>query len=269
MRIKMMLTAALAAACVVGPARADITYTYVTDASNYTAAAGGAVTVNVYLDETITGGSTPLIGPGGSEAGLFSAGVAANLVSGSAALTNVTLNNNNANNAFSSSNPQSGPGFGGTSNTQQGKTFVAPSTAGILDEINFSTPAPKAYNLSTSGGTTVNQLYLGSFTVTAGSSGASTFSITSFNNASPNNTLAQANGDSTVTSPTGDLLDQDGQDPNTGVNFFGTEDTPVSFTVTVAAVPEPNGLLLCGLIAAPATGLGVWMRRRKAMIAKA
>jgi hypothetical protein len=266
MRWNVLVAVVLTASSLVGSVRADITYTYVTDASNYTAAAGGSVTVNVYLDESITGGSQALIGPGGSEKGLFAAGIGANLVSGGATISGASSNSNSATATYSG-NPKdtSGPGFG-SANQNQTNTSSDGTNSAVLNEIQFGATAPKAYNVSSSGGTTVNQVYLGSFTINAGTSGTSTFSITSFNN-SPNS-LALQFGDSTQTSPNGDILDQDGQDPTTGVNFFGTEDTPTTFTVTVAAVPEPNGLLLSGLIV-PFAGLGVWLRMRRGTVAAA
>ncbi len=265
MRWNALAAAALGVAVLAGSAHAGITYTYVTDASNYTAAAGGTVTVNVYLDETLTGGSAGLIGPTGTEKGEFSADIAANLVSGGGTITGAAGNSNAQTAAFSSSNPQSGPGFG-TSNANQTNVDPTTSTAAIYDQINFGQPNPKAYTLSSTGVTVVNQLFLGSFTINAGSAGTSNYTITSFNNSA--NPLATSLGDATVTSPNSNVLDQDGQDPGSGQTFFGTEDTPTTFTVTVAAVPEPNSMLLC-LVGAPAAGLGVWMRRRKTMIAQA
>src|SRR5262249_8529129 len=124
MRKKAKLAAAaVAAACLTNPARADLSYQYVTHASTYTTSAGGTVTVNVFLQETFTSGTPTLIGPSGSEKGLFSAGIAANLLTGSATITGATLNNNTASNPFTGGT--TGAGFGGTSGASAGQTNVA------------------------------------------------------------------------------------------------------------------------------------------------
>ena len=53
-----------------GPARAGLMYQYVTDQSAYGGIPGQVVNVNVFLRETLAGGSTSLLVP---EDGLFSA----------------------------------------------------------------------------------------------------------------------------------------------------------------------------------------------------
>lgn len=241
--------ALLLSACLVGQAKADVIYSYSTDMTNYT---GSSVTVNVYLNETLTKGAQSIIGPNGSEAGVFAAGVAINLVSGNATITAITANTT---------------AFGGPVNpgSNSSNPALTATSAALSEQIAFGATAPKASALSS----TVNQLFLGSFTITAGS-GTSTFSVTSFGNSV--NGYAQSQGDSTITSPGGIPLDQSSSTSGftgaDGSNIVGTEDSgAVSFTVSPqqAGVPEPSSMALCGL-ALGGMGFGYW-RRRKAKLA--
>src|SRR3954463_12019911 len=71
------------------PARADVSYSYVSDQPFYILPAGQPATVKLYLLETLTGGSTSLIDADG---GMFGAGLKVMRVNGSAVFGPVTLN---------------------------------------------------------------------------------------------------------------------------------------------------------------------------------
>ncbi|MDQ3438725.1 MAG: hypothetical protein M3478_00060 [Planctomycetota bacterium] len=72
----VVTAAALLLTSLIAPAMAPaaVIYTYRTDQSGYSAGPGGTVTVNLFLRETVDGGSTSLLA---TQNGLFSAGVAA------------------------------------------------------------------------------------------------------------------------------------------------------------------------------------------------
>ncbi len=252
---------------------AAITFSYVTDASSYQAAAGAQVTANVFLQEVVTsapgpGGTTPteIASPNGITGfGVYiaqtgSTGAASQLVSfspnpqftgtlGSGGLTGNQLD-------FAGNQPasQSTPPF--NTNLGQPLTFV-PGTG-------------------TNGGPGTYRIEVGTLTITAAtSSGTTTFGITGTNN--PNlldpttpGPQGQGNGpggnDSTFDYVNGYDLDaggiQQGFDVGTGTNSIIT-----SFTVAVpSAVPEPGSMILTGL-AGSVIGIGVWLRRRRVAVA--
>jgi hypothetical protein len=272
MRMMALLVAAsFVAASLTGSARADITYTYTTDIASggtgattngsYAAASDGTLTVNLYLNETITGGSQTIIGPNGQEKGLFSAGIGINVVgSGSGTITTVALNSNPASNTGTGPNSA---GFGNGSNNNSATNVSSDKTNAAILDVTTSTSTtkgtpPNATLISNSGGKQIYQIFLGTVTV-SNATGSTQFAVTSFNNSPNTSDFVVINGDSTLTSPTGYVLDLDGQTSN-NTNFFGTEDTTTTFTV--AAVPEPSSMMLCGLVVCG--GAYVAWRRRKA-----
>lgn len=72
-------------------AQASVEYAYVTDQSTYVTTPGDTVTVDVYIQETVTGGSSSTLV---AEDGLFGAGaqIATTATPGSAEITSLTLN---------------------------------------------------------------------------------------------------------------------------------------------------------------------------------
>lgn len=234
-------------------AMADISYSYVTDASNYNVQAGGTVTAIVYLQEALTGGSTSLINLDG---GLYNAAVNLGTASGSSTYSSVTgsaINTTDfSNNLGNSAPPPSG------------------SLGHLLDQAYTPTSPTGAFasgpSMTVVNGSTTNLLYqLGTFTFTAGSTaGVDTYQLNPYS----------TNGGFTTTygaGPSGgigyDLDFTNGVGGTGALNqvYTGTFDnSPTSFTVTVQAatgVPEPGSLVLCGLFASGM--VGGYIRRRR------
>jgi hypothetical protein len=236
----------------VAEARASVTYQYVTDSTSYSAAAGANVTVNVFLQEVLTGSSTSIINFDG---GLFGAGF---LVSQQTGGGNSTISS--AAVSWNTNNATTGapPGFGTGAQTS---TSPATSTQiGGLVNIGSGSISPNTSNISSVNGTTLpntitNAVFLGSFTVKAGSS--TTFALQSYSNFS--------GVDGNTLTPAGTDLDVSGTAPN-GEQYIGADSQSPVYTFTVAAVPEPSSMVLCGL---GACGLA-WgaYRRRRSLAAK-
>ena len=247
---KPLLLAIVAIAVMGVPAvRADITYQYITDQSSYSASAGQSVTVQLLLQETLSGGSSSLLV---SEGGLFGAGV---FVTQSGTVpSNPTLIAGPV-----TPNQSARPDGFGTG----GRISLLPATsttAGVLESVpDFSTPGPAGTQVSP----TVRDVFLGSLTLTAGAAGSTTqFTIESYKNFSgkDGNTLTFNNA-----------FDLDlaggasGAPPFTGADAFTN-----SFSVNVSppsASPEPGTLLLTGSAALMFAG-GAWRKRRAASKSK-
>ena len=262
-RFAIALTVLLAACA--GPAQASISYQYVTDigasGSTYnTTAANTSVTINVFLQETLTGGSQSLInGDGGLYGGGFyvvrssSTGSANDAVMKVSSLT------------FNQTDPTSGtpPGFKG------GNTSYTPNNTtqqGGIVNIGNGTIAPNTSNISNINGTQLlntvtNSIWLGSFTILSGQLGSDTkFTLESYNNFSgifagytiTNNTLF-------------DLDSTNNASGGGGATYTGASQNP--FTFFVASTPEPSSILLCSV--AVCGGAFAAYRRRKAKQAAA
>jgi hypothetical protein len=237
-------------------ARADVSYSYVTDFSSYASAnAGDQVTAKVYLQELLTGGSTSFIN---SQNGLFGAGVLITRTAGNASFfvipgdpvnfipdEVITANQNrrDPNATF----PGTPSGFGIAPTVVDPKPSTATQAglivnADIVSNANTKGPLIKA---AENGG---NKILLGTFNLIVGTQN-STFQVTNYG--STKNTLTQGGKD----------LDFGTQ----AVDGYNGASAPAggffTFTVVGAAIPEPSSMALCGLIA---TGLGyTGFRRRK------
>jgi len=209
-------------------AGAAVTYQYVTDKPTYSAAQSGtSVTVQLFLQETLTGTSTSLLAPA-RENGVAGLGLKVTRGSGNSILA--TLNEN--------STDFSGPE----------QHSVA---AGLIAFTIAPGPPPQTNPQigNTAGGTVTNpaangRIYMGSITVTAGST-PTTFTVGPFDG-SGGNSLSGKNFydlDFSQSSPAADA-------------YTGASSNPGTFTVTVA--PEPASF---GIIGA-AISIGLLRRRR-------
>jgi hypothetical protein len=251
-------------ACLAGSAHADITYQYVTDQTTYSAVnAGDTVTVQLFLQETLTNGSTSIIN---TDNGMFGAGVGINQ-SGTIPANATKATDINFNNAAITAG-----GFGAVNSFDLKNTASDGSNTALSESIGLGQPSgPQATLFSNSGGTIVNRVLLGTATLQAGAVGTSTtFQITSLFN-SPNSSLGNGNEGNTLTVNSGFDLDSDNNNFNGGgATYNGADDINNTFTVTVGVVPEPSSLLLAalGLPGLIAYGVRHW-RRRAALVAMA
>jgi hypothetical protein len=242
-RFGMVLAAALWA-CWGLQARATISYQYVVadssfnNVSNVSVASGATVTVNLYLQETVTGTDSSLIA---SENGLFGAGV---FVTKSGTTGDSTVSSIAGNTATEPAGFQ-GPLSSGTTTTS---AHLLESTS-TSDTTGGPSGTTTGGNVSTVNGTTTTDVLLGTLTLKGGSVGSTTtYTVESYKNFSggDGNTLTFTNIDD---------LDV----TNTNPAYTGADNATFSFTVTVT--PEPSSLLLCGLVV-PGVGIGVWRRLR-------
>jgi hypothetical protein len=248
MRKPQLLTIlALATICAL-PVRADITYQYITDQSTYNAAtAGQSVTVQLLLQETLTGGSTSLLA---SENGLFGAGVYVTR-SGSVPASPTTIAGPIA---FNLSAVPAGFATGGNNSAVPATT----TNAGVLESVSNATAGGPTGPTGTQVNASTRDVLLGTMTLTAGAAGTTTqFTIESYKNFSTfdGNTLTFTNGYD---------LDLAGGDPSAPVHFNGADGFTNTFTVNVpggTASPEPGTLLLTASGAFLLAG-GAWRRRR-------
>jgi hypothetical protein len=235
----------------VGPARAAISYQYITDQQSYSAtAAGQSITVYFFLQEQ---GATPSSGIINGDGGLFGAGFVATQTKVDGGTSGATFTVGSL--AQNKNDPAAGtpPGFGSA-----GLYSYKPNTAtqqGGLETINTQTIAPLTTNISSINGTNLtstiaNAIYLGSVTAVAGAAGTTTtFTVTSYK------TFNHVDGN-TLTNNTGFDLDVNSSNPA----YTGADNNPFTFTITVAGVPEPSSLALCGIVAIGGA-FGAWRRR--------
>jgi hypothetical protein len=256
---------------------ADVTYQYVTDQSTYTANAGGSVTIKLYLNETVTSATSTTGAQNSSiifnDGGLVGAGVYVVAKSGGNGATINTAAGNiqatgNTGNAFDTSV------FAKTDGVQAGVKEVNNSAQNTFGNTNGSTVSS----------TTTYQIFLGTLTITAGSSaGQTNYSVLSFFNAPKSFSGANQSNGNTVTAGTNasfnnafgiDLDVSHNANLNGGPppDYIGAGDTQNNggawvFSVTTSAAPEPSSMLLCGL--AVCGGAFTAYRRRKAREAAA
>ncbi|HET6247310.1 MAG TPA: PEP-CTERM sorting domain-containing protein [Tepidisphaeraceae bacterium] len=224
-----------------------VSYSYVTDSPTYSAnAAGQSLTVKVYLDETLTAGSTSLLTEG-SPNGLVGAGFYAVETGGSgAAISAITANAN-------SSTATTDPGFNvaGSAPTVSSSVAGDGSAARLLESDN-SFPGPTG--LPTAFG---RQVFLGTLNILSGPSGSTTtYTLKTYVNA-PTSLGGSAQDSNTVTYEFNDLdVTNNGGSPPPA--YTGADSGPFQ-TFAVTTTPEPSSLMLGGL----AVG-GLLIRRRKA-----
>jgi hypothetical protein len=244
----------------VGAVRADVTYQYVTDQSTYTATAGQSVTVYFFLQEQLTGTSQSIINndTSGAFAGLYGAGFVAVKNSGS---TNGDGSFKTGSLAFNTNDPSTGapPGF-----TTGGNNSYTPNSAtqqGGLVNIGNLNAGPLATNISSINGTplvgtVVNSIFLGSATVIAGSAGSTTtFTVESYK------AVSGVDGN-TITSNSGFDLDITNNGTAGGATYSGADNHPYAFSVSVASVPEPSSIFLCGMLVLGGA-YGAYCRRKR------
>jgi hypothetical protein len=225
------------------PVRADITYQYVTDQTSYSAGAGQSVTVQLFLQETLTAGSSSLIL---AENGLFGAGVFVTR-SGSVPSNPTLIAGPIAPNQAAIPN---GFGTGGAASQVPATTTTAGILEGVALGVVNSGPTGTAVNPN------VRDVLLGTLTFTAGAAGTSTqFTIESYKNFS-------GHDGNTNTATNGYDLDLAGGDPSAPVPFTGADSFTNTFTVNApASSPEPGTLLLTAS-GAILLGGGAWRKRR-------
>lgn len=245
MKLKLIAIAAGLGLAICGSAHASVSYSYSADSSAYTGATGNQVSVNLYLNETLTGSSTSYINNAGG--GLTNAGAAVNVVSatgGSAAQIPASAAN-------STTTFVPAAAFGGPTSEyyDQGTTSASQNNLEFTEGVVSSANAIQ---------TTNNKILLGTLHITVGT-GTTTFTVTTLNNDTingSNSALGQSNFNTTTLDPTplGSDLDV------SSANYTGANDEPAfNFTVSPTPTPEPASLALLGLL-----GGGLLMGRRRA-----
>jgi hypothetical protein len=264
MRIKSLLLLTLCWAGLALPARADITYEYVTDATNYLVNPGQTVTVNLYLQETLAGTTPSLIA---ADKGIFGVGIFINQVGVSptnakpSAITAIAGNVGTAPNAFD--------GFA-TPTLYSNATTGAVTGASLVEGGSVSSTSPTGPSGTTTGGSVsgpVTRVFVGTMTLAAGdANGQTTYTLQTYKYApagNSGNTLTYttaynldnptAAGSPTIPSQFGTV---------TGADVFGANGGPAPFTFNVVvAVPEPGSMGLASLAAA-GMAVGAWRRWR-------
>jgi hypothetical protein len=214
-----------------GDAQASISYQYVTDQTNYTAASGTSVQISIFLQETVTGTSSSLIA---QEGGMFGIGALVTKTSGSATFDtsvnggfiqfDAAWNGGNKSNAPATQNGTNVGGFANVGNNPTGVigTAVANQAGKFLVKLGTLNIVASATQSN--------------YTV-----GANTF-----------------NGGNTLTNTSGFDLDVSS---STVPVYTGA--VASTFTINAAAVPEPTSIALAGFLVS-GIGLGAWRRRRAA-----
>jgi hypothetical protein len=207
-----------------------VSFSYVTDSTSYTGTPGSTVPVNIYLQETLTGGATDIVTPDG---GLLGAGAGVN-ATGTTGGTSASFTSG----AFTEPSPP----WGSTS------AFYNQGGGSNLEFVNlapFGGPYP---DLTTD--LTGDDILLGTLDITVGT-GTTTYLLTSLNDDTINGS------DSQLGQTDGNTVDDSGADLDAGgIGFTGADAAAgESFTVVPtpsvgSPVPLPASLWL-GL-----TGLG-------------
>lgn len=231
---RSLLIAALAA-CFgwAGAVRGDINYTYVAEPQSGSISFGASNVINLYLDETLTAGSTSVIQ---ADYGLYSAGVAFVERPGGTGVTVTAV----------TANTQPEPkGFANNDITRIDTSGVGASMFDITAHDAVAGVFPTS--TSTVGSTTTNLYLLGNVTLNISASASAAFDVESLHDA-PTNVGVYDAGMNGVT------LDFNGADMDIGGPGIGTG---ANGHATTFAVPEPAATALFGLGA-----LGLVLRRR-------
>jgi len=261
---KVLLAVACWATISLGNARADIAYSYVTDAASYgsTAKAGDVVTVSLYLQETLTNGSVSLVMLDG---GLFGAGIMVTRSSGDATIFDQSIGFP----GFILYNDAKSPdGFGGKNNVPPfaalppkaaDNTPATLTQAGLVENADTGANGTAHQQLGPQvapPGTATSKFLIGTTFITVGNT-QSTFRLDPYSLVQSGFSISQVKTDFDITGNGTTTT----QNPN-GYTYTGARDAAL-YTFTVgAAVPEPSSMALCGLIA---SGMGyAGFRRRKA-----
>jgi hypothetical protein len=225
-----------------------ITYSYVPDPSTAPYTTNGlssSITINVYLQETLTGGSQSLIA---ADSGLFGAAIAVYASGSTVSLTSATNSTNFPNNVSTAPPFQNTPPAG---------------QVGSIIEIGPFTSGPTSSTKS--GGTTTNLYLLGSLTFTGTTTvGATTFTLEPYSSLGGYTTTNGSNGyyDLDITDGGVDLTNGGAGLSYLPAVYSGAGDNPTSFTIN--SVPEPGSLALCALAFSGAAGATFWRRRKGA-----
>ncbi len=235
---KILLSLACWATVGLAVSHAEVDYRYVADQTSYAGLPGSLVTVNLYLQETVTAGSTSLIFDGG---GLFGAAVVVTRINtGDAAIYGSSPVDNDF--KIAPNTAASPIGFGPV------PTIVsqAPATAsqsGLI--VNADVPGNGADGPKfTDGGPDVRKILLGTLNITVGSK-TTVFAVSDYG-------------------PTNATVTQMGTDLDVSASTHTGASEPVAgiFTFRVVnVIPEPTSMALCGLLACGMSYAGY--RRRK------
>lgn len=254
MKMSIFALAALVAfASLVGDAHAGVSFSYEgIAASGSSLSQAGSQTINLYLVETLTNGSSSVLA---AEQGLFGAGVAV-VVSGGGGSTITGVNGN------TQAPPAgwNGPTMAGYNSTAAGILDAAGANQSSSGYPNFNTAGGFS---TTSNGVTTNGVFLGSITINVAASGATTFTVESIPDAGSavSGFQVAAGSDATYTNLNDYDLDSNSPgpaQPGSLYTYTGANQNPTSF---IAGVPEPSSMALCGL-ALSGMGFGYWRRRR-------
>jgi hypothetical protein len=221
-------------------ARAAVSYSYVADQPTYSYEVGSSTTVRLYLLETLTGGSTSLIQQDG---GLTGGAMRVLRVPGPPDQANLGTFTYNA---VDFSGPSDTPGI-------QTASQIAFRETGPLQGAQVMP--------GNSGGNAANAMpgaiYLGSVTISGGTPGLNTFSLSRYD---PN--TANGSGDTITSTHSYDLDVLSSANPA----YTGTASSPTSFTVNVVpgpGIPEPG----TGAAAGVAIAMALLRRRRRPVAA--
>jgi len=222
--LKSLAAAAVGVLALAGQANAAVSYSYTTDQSTYNADAGQAVSVKLYLLETLSGGDSSVIvaHQGVAGAGIQVARSAGGLPGDPSKITGVARNTTDF--------PTVDAVPPAVSDTNV-KWFEGVGASDATGKMPGATTNPLP-----------NALFLGTVTVTAGTLGTTTFNLLPFD----------AGGGNTLTN---DGLDLDFNSANPA--YSGASSNPTSFSVTV--VPEPA---MAGILAMVGAA-GTLIRRRR------
>ncbi len=219
-----------------GTSDAAVEYRYVADYSIYYGDIGSQVTINLFIQETVTGASQSIIGKDG---GIFGAAILVTRINGGDAKIFGTADDKKI-----TPNVANTPsGFGPNPTIVNQKPLTVDQTGLIINADTLGGNGSDGPNIGGGSGAGVNKIFIGSLNITVGSN-LTTFVLSNYGLGL--DTITQGGTD----------LDFDGP------GYTGASN-PVNglFTFDVAAVPEPSSMALCGLIACGMSYAGY--RRRK------